>query len=51
LVSRTIVTGLDVRSGRLGLEFVQDVVCAAADLARDREHGALAADSRRGLRV
>jgi hypothetical protein len=50
LISRTIVTYLDL-SGGLRLEFVQDVVGAAADLARDGEHGALAADTRRSLCV
>lgn len=50
-MSRTIVTGLGVRSGRLGLELVEDVVGAAADLARDGEHGAFAADASRGLRI
>ena len=38
-------------SGRLGFEFVEDVVGAAADLAGDGEHRPLAADARRGLRV
>jgi len=34
-----------VSSSRRTFEFAQDVVGAAADLARDREHGALAADA------
>ena len=38
-------------SGGLRLEFVQDVVRAAADLARDSQHSALATDTRRSLRV
>jgi hypothetical protein len=49
LISRTIVTGF--RSSGLRLEFVQDVVGATADLARDGQHGTLAADTRRSLRV
>jgi hypothetical protein len=35
----------------LRLELEQDVVGATADLARDGEHGALAADARCSLRV
>ena len=50
-MSRTMLKGSVTRSGRLGFEFVEDVVGAPADLARDGEHGALAADTRRSLRV
>src|SRR6266852_9845271 len=50
LMSRTIVTGIR-SSCCLRLEFVEDVVGAAADLARDGEHRALAADTRRSPRV
>jgi hypothetical protein len=50
LISRTIFTGIR-SSCCLRLEFVEDVVGAAADLARDSQHSALAADTRRSLRV
>src|SRR6266496_700590 len=49
LMSRTIVSG--IRSSGLRLEFVEDVIGAAADFARDGEQGALVADARRSLRV
>jgi hypothetical protein len=39
------------RSGGLRLEFAEDVVGAAADLARDREHRALPTDACRSLGV
>ena len=46
-----MLNGSLARSGRLRLESVEDVVGATADLARDREHCTLAADTRRRLHV